>query len=551
VLGLDTPGVYMVMGLFFLILLVGVGFFLLLRSAYLDTIFGMRAKRGLFKAFSSFLSNRRVWPWLFIMLFFLVLTRLVNLTRLPIFCDEAIYIRWSQIAWKEASMRFISLTDGKQPFQTWITIPFLKLLSDPLVAGRAPSALAGIVLPFILISLTALSRPKNKAWPILVTLLVIFSPYLLFHSRMALAEAWLTLFAAGSVLFSYLLGKTRRLDVALLAGGWLGLSLLVKSQAWFFMLLFPAGLLFVPFSFSKKNFAPIFKFLGLFLISATTAYLIYNIQRLSPWMHMISQKNQDFAVSPLKALSEWPIFWQNLKISTVWFWTYLTGPVFLLSLVGLGLLFKKTWRLALFLAIWFFLPFGVINFIARVYNSRYLAFLAFLPLIWAGFSLAEAKKQLSRHLFNLLLLLIFLLPVFRSYQLIACPQNFPFTETDRGYLEGWTAGFGIDQTVKILKEASLDQPVVVGTEGNFGLLSQGLEIYFAQDSKVDVFGYYPLPKLPPEDLLESVKEGKRAFFVLNNTSGNFEKNNFLLQAEFPKANNQGSLRLYEVVNEKN
>jgi len=447
-------------------------------------------------------------------------------------------------------MRFISLTDGKQPFQTWITIPFLKVFSDPLIAGRAPSALAGIALPFVLILLTATFFPKKKNWSILVAFLVIFSPYLLFHSRMALAEAWLTLFAAGSVFFSYLLGKTRRLDVALLAGGWLGLALLVKSQAWFFLILFPAGLLFVPVNFSKKRFGQVFGFLGLFLLSASIAYLIYNIQRLSPWMHMISQKNQDFAVSPLKALEEWPIFWQNLKISLVWFWTYLTGPVFLLSLVGLGLLFKKAWRLGLFLAIWFFLPFGAINLIARVYNSRYLAFLAFLPLVWAGFSLTEVKNRLSRHLFSLLLLLVFLLPVFRSYQLIFCPQNFPFTKTDRGYLEGWTAGFGINQTVEFLQEASLDQPVVVGTEGNFGLLSQGLEIYFAQDSRVDVFGYYPLPKLPPEDLLESTKEGKRAFFVLNNTPGSFEKNNFILQAEFPKVNNRGSLRLYEVVNEK-
>ena len=248
------------------------------------------------------------WLWLAVGIILLLLTRTINLTRLPIFCDEAIYIRWSQIAWKEASLRFISLTDGKQPFQTWITIPFLKIFPDPLVAGRLPAALAGIALPFVLGALSFLLCPKSKKIPLLVFFLTIFCPYLLLYSRMALAEAWLTLFAAGAVFFSYLLAKTRRLDVALLAGGWLGLALLVKSQAWFFLLLFPLGILFVPIDFSKKNFREARKFLGLFLVVFFIAYLIYNIQRLSPWMYMINQKNEVFVVSPLKALKELPIF---------------------------------------------------------------------------------------------------------------------------------------------------------------------------------------------------------------------------------------------------
>ncbi|MBP8591010.1 glycosyltransferase family 39 protein [Candidatus Shapirobacteria bacterium] len=492
--------------------------------------------------------SRKWWLWLAAGIILLFLTRIINLTRLPIFCDEAIYIRWSQIAWKEASLRFISLTDGKQPFQTWITIPFLKVFPDPLVAGRLPAALAGIALPFILTALSFLLFPKNKRVPLFVFFLAVFCPYLLLYSRMALAEAWLTLFAAGAVFFSYLLAKTRRLDVALLAGGWLGLALLVKSQAWFFVLLFPLSLLFVPVDFSKKNFREAGKFLGLFLVAVFVAYLIYNVQRLSPWMNMIGQKNQGFVTSPLKALKELPIFWQNLRASSRWFWVYLTWPVCLLSLAGLFLWFKKDWRQGLFLAGWFFLPFLATNLIARVYNSRYLAFLAFLPLLWAAFGLAWLKKKISsRFLWGVTLLLIFFLPSLRCYQLIFIPEEFPFTKTDRGYLEGWTAGYGIKEVVANLREASQDKPVIVGTEGNFGLLSQGLEIYFAFDPKVEVVGFYPLPQeLPPADWLEKTKE-KRVFFVINNTPGDFSKEHFVLRGEYPKVGDSGSLRLYEVV----
>src|SRR3989338_11558662 len=73
-------------------------------------------------------------------------SRLINLDKWPIFSDEGIYIRWAKVAWKDASWRFISLTDGRQPLQTWGTIPFLKLFStNALLAGRLFSVTTGLV----------------------------------------------------------------------------------------------------------------------------------------------------------------------------------------------------------------------------------------------------------------------------------------------------------------------------------------------------------------------------------------------------------------------
>src|SRR4030043_2439767 len=62
-------------------------------------------------------------------------TRLIRLEQFPIFTDEGIYIHWAKVAWHDASWRFISLTDGKQPLQTWLTIPFLKLFPQNLLIG--------------------------------------------------------------------------------------------------------------------------------------------------------------------------------------------------------------------------------------------------------------------------------------------------------------------------------------------------------------------------------------------------------------------------------
>src|SRR3989344_4171474 len=69
--------------------------------------------------------------------------RLTNLANLPIFTDEAIYIRWAQIAKQDASWRFIALTDGKQPLFVWTAMITLRLIADPLVAGRMVSVIAG------------------------------------------------------------------------------------------------------------------------------------------------------------------------------------------------------------------------------------------------------------------------------------------------------------------------------------------------------------------------------------------------------------------------
>src|SRR4030042_2725996 len=72
------------------------------------------------------------------------LLRIINLGSLPIFADEAIYIRWAQVMSAESTLRFLPLSDGKQPLFMWSVIPFLKIISDPLIAGRLLSAILGL-----------------------------------------------------------------------------------------------------------------------------------------------------------------------------------------------------------------------------------------------------------------------------------------------------------------------------------------------------------------------------------------------------------------------
>lgn len=101
-----------------------------------------------FKILSFLKKNLKTKDWFIVpgLILLFLLTRAINLDKFPIFTDEGIYIHWAKVAWHDASWRFISLTDGRQPLQTWATIPFLKLFpNNPLLAGRIFSMAFGFL----------------------------------------------------------------------------------------------------------------------------------------------------------------------------------------------------------------------------------------------------------------------------------------------------------------------------------------------------------------------------------------------------------------------
>ena len=101
---------------------------------------------------------------------FLVL-RFYKLLSLPVFVDESIYIRWSQVMRAEPTLRFLPLSDGKQPLFMWLVIPALKLFQDPVFAGRTISVVAGFatLVPVKLCLPSTRPPPLSPTAPILHT----------------------------------------------------------------------------------------------------------------------------------------------------------------------------------------------------------------------------------------------------------------------------------------------------------------------------------------------------------------------------------------------
>ena len=75
-------------------------------------------------------------------------------------------------------------------------------------------------------------------------------------------------------------------------------------------------------------------------------------------------------------------------------------------------------------------------------------------------------------------ILLLPLPLKFNYELLTSPppENLP-KEGRIGYFEEWTAGYGFKEIASFLEEKSKKESVVVGTEGFFGTLPDGLQIY--------------------------------------------------------------------------
>lgn len=448
--------------------------------------------------------------------------RTVNLNSLPIFVDEAIYVRWSQVMKAEPTLRFLPMSDGKQPLFMWLTIPFFKIFNDPLIAGRFLSSLSGIgtILGIFILSVLLF---KNKNVGLLSALIYAISPYGVFFERLALVDSLLAMLGIWTLIFSILLVKTRRLDAAMITGLFLGGALITKSPALFFIILLPFSFLF--FERDKKQKEISFIYTGfLFLISLGIGLFIFNLLRLGPNFHLIFSRNLDY-VYPYTRIFTKPTdpFISNIKEYLSWIAFF--GPYPLFALLILGLLnIKKYFKQILLLSAWAFGSVIVQSEYSISFTARYVLFTFPYFVIIASSSIIVTKKYIK--LIYAALIIFTSLSVYRNYLLITNPvvAGMPEGESS-GYLEEWTAGWGIKQVAEKMleiRDLNPEKEILIATEGYFGTLPDGLQVYLEKQPKITVIGIgLGINDIKP--LEDAKSEGKLAFLVANSSRLNFEK----------------------------
>lgn len=435
-----------------------------------------------------------------------IFTRFYNILSLPIFTDEAIYVRWAQIAKNDAAWRFMSLTDGKQPLFMWLEMVLMRFIKDPLLAGRMVSVGAGL---FSMIGLFFLGKElfKNRWIGFLSSFFYLIFPFALVYDKMALYDSLVGTFSVWGLYFEILLVRRLRLDVALILAMIIGGGVLNKTSGFFNLYLLPFSL--VLFDFGNQRLKRLFKWAGLALIVVVLSNLYYSVLRLSPFFHIINEKNALF-VYPFQEWLKHPFefFGSNLFVGQWnWLYTYLTFPILLIVLLSF-FVNKEFLKEKILLLVWFLVPFFALALFGRVLYPRFIFFMTLSLLPLAAFTIWSWSKIITnKYLFITLCLLVSFFMLRSDYLILNDFTHAPIPDSDvNQYNNAWPAGGGIKESVEFFKEKAKKEKIYVATQGTFGLLPYGLEIYLGENPNIKIQGFWPIEEKPPREVIEVSKK---------------------------------------------
>jgi len=152
------------------------------------------------------------------------------------------------------------------------------------------------------------------------------------------------------------------------------------------------------------------------------------------------------------------------------------------------------------------------------------------------------EKKLNKIL-SVLLVMFIGHSLYINFLLSTDIEKAPFPRSERmGYLEEWTAGYGIREVFQYIENNYINNPqkkIVVGTEGYFGTLPDGLQIYLNKYPEITVIGVGLGLTEVPQSLKESKEAGNKTYLVINNSRLNLKKSpeetGLKLIHEYPKA----------------
>lgn len=416
--------------------------------------------------------------------------RLINLTLLPIFNDEAIYLDWGWRETHRVGFLYYSLYDAKQPLLMWIFGIAENIISDPLFAGRFISVLAGFLT---LLGIYEISKDIfDKKVGIIAALFYSVIPLFSFYDRQALMES--SVASVGIWAFYFLeksLSNQNSKKFPILLGAVLGIGFFIKSST----LLFVCSAFFILLIyaiFSKKTELINALVISILVFLASISALLINPQF---WQTLPTNARYSLTFSELSSFpfQIWAAsFIDYAKIVFV----YLTPVLLATSLLGIVLiLLKKDTKQLLFLT-FFTLSLLATVFLTRIPSDRYLvSFLPFLVIPAALFAFIILKKQRSLGILSVFVItvipfLLTLLQIFSPAQYLLTTMPYA-PSVNSTYLTGNTSGYGINETIDYLKKASGGRRMIIGIAENTGNPESALIDYFNSSANVQTVYFAP------------------------------------------------------------
>lgn len=491
----------------------------------------------------------RLWFIPALIVTFYLATHLYNLTLLPVFADESIYIRWTQLIiddWQQ--YLFFPMNDGKTPLLMWMMVPFQFMIADQLFAARFVAVLIGLGQILSLGYLTKLLGGKREAsW--LAMLLGSILPFWFFHHRMALTDGLLSLGLTLTVIGVAQIVKNKQKNLwTAVTAGFLGMSLWSKLPA---LLVIPS-LFTYPFV-EKTKLKTLAKQLAYISAAVIGGLAIFFSLKFQPVFSQIFARGSDFLYPWQEVIfqDKWRQTIINIPNYITYFGTYLTWPVLLLNIGGQFLPDPKKRRRQHFLLLAAILFAGPVALLGKVVYPRYLFPASIFLTISAALVIQEFlnKKLLHRILGGMLILSIVVTASKFVYYSLTETSRIPFVSSDKEqYLYEWSSGHGIEESVSYIKNQAQDHAVAVATEGFFGTLPDGLLMYFHRQNvsniAIDGIGY-PI-KTIPQKFIDRAINFDQILLIVNSHRLELKLDPEHLIAEYCRPDNAPCLQIWDI-----
>jgi 4-amino-4-deoxy-L-arabinose transferase-like glycosyltransferase len=424
-----------------------------------------------------------MWKTITILFAVYACVRIIHLTLLPIFNDEAIYLDWG---WREThtpGLLYYSLYDSKPPLLMWLFGLSESIVADPLFAGRFVSVLCGAVTLLGIYRITI--RFFNPTIAILASLLYSIIPLYVFFDRQALMESALGAIGVWICYSLLQLWQTQKEKYIYYLGILLGVGFFIKFSAGVYI----AALFLIYLARILKHKQNLMLIKQLSIISGVFCAVI-TLLLINPefWSTLPRNVQYSLTISELMYLP-FATWIKNIQINILISFFYLTPFVFLTAAVGILVFLQKGTKIERLLAFWILLCLLIQTLLVRTSSQRYLV--AFLPLLVIPSSYVLQKIFMKQKFLGLIICLVALgIPLFFTLELLIVPQDYIHIMSklnkysEIGYITGQTSGYGIAEVKDYLDTRSKYQKIFVGLANNTGDPENALIVYYEKSNHI-------------------------------------------------------------------
>ncbi len=424
--------------------------------------------------------NKRI---IFFLLFLFFLIRLISINNIPIFNDEAIYLRWGNQFIENFGKGLVPVSiDGKQA-GTPILFGLAQVLTiDPLIAGRLVSVMFSLITFLSILKLSEkYFEGKLLIWEALI---LIFCPYLLLFDRMALPDGIVTaLFSLSLLIFSQLmekpgLVKSILMGIILACGWWMKSTMLLA----FIPIFTIYGYKFITKAAWRKDY--LFSIIALLVTFCILILPILQNPLYAQMPHFEYTRIFTFVELIRFPVNSWL---NNLLTILLLLLIYITPLLLLIFILGIKNIIQKKFAYPL---IWFFLPLVFEIFFLKNIDSRYVLILIPIVLLLTleGLKIMDNKiKRLVPAVVGSSILMGLILAFF-PLSFYAILSLVPRVRGDFAqYVTGWTSGYGVREAADYLKEKAPAAPViVVFVRMDSGNPEDGVLVYLNKEKNIRV-----------------------------------------------------------------